>query len=71
MVKVFSSGTATNSPMLDHIMCIDWIKNMQWAVTCLALASCNDKKTQKVRRERFSGRAASVVTSKNSIVSLP
>ena len=55
MVKVFSSGTATNSPMLEHILCIDWIKNVQWAATCLALASCKDEKTQKYSAMGFMG----------------
>ncbi|GMI40907.1 hypothetical protein TrCOL_g5607 [Triparma columacea] len=55
MVKVFSSGTATNNPMLNHILCIDWIKNVQWAVCCLGLASCSDTKTQKTCALSFMG----------------
>jgi hypothetical protein len=47
MVGVFSSGTASNSPMLDHIMNVDWLKNVMWAGQCLVLASCSDQKTQK------------------------
>ena len=55
MIKIFSAGTATTSPMLEHILCIDWIKNMQWAATCLALAKCTDTKTQKYSAIGFMG----------------
>ena len=41
--------------MLNHILCIDWVKNVQWAVCCLGLASCSDTKTQKTGALSFMG----------------
>ncbi|GMH49747.1 hypothetical protein TL16_g00602 [Triparma laevis f. inornata] len=44
--------------MLNHILCIDWLKNMQWAGTCMLLASCTDKTTQKGAAIAFMGMMA-------------
>ena len=58
MVGVFSSGTATNGPMLNHILNVDWLKNMMWAGQCLILASSTDSKTQKNCALAFMGMMA-------------